>query len=87
MDGLWRECPSGKMYKLKMKASRNYISTVQKLTHPTICVSINFQWHPELKIGFGYIPNNLHWWEMENTVAGHLQNLTIECTKSLKDKK
>ena len=39
------------------------------------------QWHPELKIGFGYIPTCLHWYDLENLRGGKLQKKAIECTK------
>ena len=39
------------------------------------------QWHPELKIGFAYIPTCLHWYDLENCRAGKLQKKAVECTK------
>ena len=48
-----------------------------------ICKTIYFQWHPELNIGFGYIPTNLHWWEF-NVMSGRLQTAVIKCVKELK---
>ena len=48
-----------------------------------ICKRIYFQWHPELNIGFGYIPTNLHWWEF-NVMSGRLQTAVIKCVKELK---
>ena len=48
-----------------------------------ICKIIYFQWHPELNIGFGYIPTNLHWWEF-NVMSGRLQTAVIKCVKELK---
>jgi len=41
------------------------------------------QWHPELNIGFGYVPTNLAWWEF-NEMSGRLQQAVIECVKELK---
>ena len=45
-----------------------------------------FQWHPELNIGFGYVNNNLQWWEF-NVVGGRLQTAATECVKELKQLK
>ena len=53
----------------------------------TMVVTFNFQWHPELNIGFGYVPNNLRWWEFPNIVGGRLQTVAIECVKELKQMK
>ena len=39
------------------------------------------QWHPELKIGFAYIPTCLHWYDLENCRGGKLQKRAVECTK------
>ena len=52
--------------------SRNYAKLIQTF--------LIFQWNPELKIGFGYIPTNLHWWEM-NTLGGRLQKVTMDCVE------
>ena len=49
-------------------------------------ITFNFQWHPELNIGFGYVPNNLHWWEF-NEFGGRLQTVAIECANELKQGK
>ena len=38
------------------------------------------QWHPELKIGFAYIPTCLHWYDLENLRGGKLQKKATECT-------
>jgi len=42
-----------------------------------------FEWHPELNIGFGYVPTNLQWWEF-NEMSGRLQQAVVECVKELK---
>ena len=42
-----------------------------------------FQWHPELNIGFGYVPTNLAWWEF-NEMSGRLQQAVVESVKELK---
>ena len=39
------------------------------------------QWHPELKIGFAYIPTCLHWYDLENLKGAKLQKKAVECTK------
>ena len=38
------------------------------------------QWHPELKIGFAYIPTCLHWYDLENLRGAKLQKKVVECT-------
>ena len=39
------------------------------------------QWHPELKIGFGYVPSKLHWYNAYSHIGTDLQKETIECIK------
>ena len=39
------------------------------------------QWHPELKIGFAYIPTCLHWYDLENLRGAKLQKKVVECTR------
>ena len=39
------------------------------------------QWHPELKIGFGYIPTSLHWYDFDNMRAARLQKEVVECVQ------
>ena len=41
------------------------------------------QWHPELKIGFGYVPTLIEIIDNYNCKAGQLQKLTIECVLKL----
>jgi hypothetical protein len=42
-----------------------------------------FQWHPELKIGFAYIPTYMELIDNYNFKAGQLQKLTRECAMKL----
>jgi len=42
------------------------------------------QWHPELKIGFGYACTLLTWWDLANTKARKLQKEVALCTTNLK---
>ena len=43
------------------------------------------QWHPEMKIGFAYIPTCLHWYDLENCRAGKLQKKAVECTRLINE--
>ena len=38
-----------------------------------------FQWHPELKIGFAFVPTCLHWFDVANLRGGRLQKLVVDC--------
>ena len=38
-----------------------------------------FQWHPELKIGFAFVPTSLHWFDFDNVRGAKLQKIVIEC--------
>ena len=40
-----------------------------------------FQWHPELKIGFAFVPSCLHWFDFANLRGAKLQKLVLECVK------
>ena len=42
-----------------------------------------FQWHPELKIGFAFVPTCLHWFDVANLRGGRLQKLVVECVNEL----
>ena len=42
-----------------------------------------FNWNPELKIGFGYCPTLLLWYELFNEKGALLQQEVIECVKRL----
>lgn len=37
------------------------------------------QWHPELKIGFGYVPNHLNMADFNNTRGARMQQIVKEC--------
>ena len=39
------------------------------------------QWHPELKIGFAFLPTLLNTTEMFNERGAVLQQLVVDCTK------
>ena len=39
------------------------------------------QWHPELKIGFGYVPTNLRWYDGAYEVGRDLQKIAVECAR------
>ena len=38
-----------------------------------------FQWHPELKIGFAYVPTLLNWVDLVNNKARLLQEEVVRC--------
>ena len=40
------------------------------------------QWHPELNIGFGYVPSLLEWYEFNNHKGANLQQLVVKCAKA-----
>ena len=42
------------------------------------------QWHPELKIGFGYVPTLFQWYDAQNKKGAKLQKVVVECVKGLK---
>ena len=41
------------------------------------------QWHPELKIGFGYTPTLLQWYDIQNKKGARLQKLAAQCVIDL----
>ena len=41
------------------------------------------QWHPELKIGFGYTPTLLQWYDIQNKKGARLQKLAAQCVTDL----
>ena len=41
-----------------------------------------FQWHPELRIGFAYLPTLLSWVDMANNRGGKFQKLIMEIVRS-----
>lgn len=45
------------------------------------------QWHPNLRIGFGYACTFITWWDLANTKARKLQKEVVVCTKNLKEVK
>ena len=40
-----------------------------------------FQWHPEHKIGFAYVPSKASWYDYKNLKAAELQEVVLECAK------
>ena len=40
-----------------------------------------FQWHPELKIGFGYCPNLVAWDDPVNSRGARLQEEVVNCVR------
>jgi len=46
-----------------------------------------FQWHPELKIGFGYAPTLLCWIDLVNNKARLLQGEVARCARKIQEKK
>ena len=42
-----------------------------------------FQWHPELKIGFAYLPTFLEWSDKTNSRGGLLQNEVVKCVNRI----
>ena len=42
-----------------------------------------FQWHPELKIGFGYTPTLLTWIDLINNKARLMQGEVIKCARNV----
>lgn len=41
-----------------------------------------FQWNPELRIGFAFVPTSLHWYDMTNTRGKMLQQEVVKCVKN-----
>ena len=41
------------------------------------------QWDPSLKIGFGYTPTLVQWYDFQNTKGAMLQKIVSECTSKL----
>jgi len=46
-----------------------------------------FQWHPELKIGFGYVPTLLSWIDLTNNKARLLQGEVVRCARKIREQK
>eukprot|EP00090_Calanus_glacialis_P014614 TRINITY_DN23439_c0_g1_i1.p1 TRINITY_DN23439_c0_g1~~TRINITY_DN23439_c0_g1_i1.p1 ORF type:complete len:422 (-),score=98.83 TRINITY_DN23439_c0_g1_i1:67-1332(-) len=44
-----------------------------------------FQWHPELKIGVGYVPTLLTWMDLTNNKARLLQGEVVNCARKIKE--
>ena len=42
------------------------------------------QWNPTLKIGFGYTPTLVQWYDFQNTKGAKLQKLVSDCARELK---
>ena len=42
-----------------------------------------FQWHPELKIGFAYVPSGLEWSDLTNMRGGLLQEEVPRCVNRI----
>ena len=45
-----------------------------------------FQWHPELNIGFAYVPTLLNWIDLVNNKARLLQGEVLACALRNKNK-
>jgi hypothetical protein len=45
-----------------------------------------FQWHPELKIGFSYVPTLFHFFDIHNTKSTKLQEAVVNCIRELNKK-
>ena len=43
-----------------------------------------FQWHPELKIGFGYTNTRLRWFDWCNNIGAKLQQCVVQCLMEAK---
>ena len=43
-----------------------------------------FQWHPEMKISFAYVPTLLDWTDVVNGKALKLQRTVLQCVKRKK---
>lgn len=41
-----------------------------------------FQWHPELKIGFAFVPTCLHWFDVANLRGARLQQIVVDCVNN-----
>lgn len=39
------------------------------------------QWHPELKIGFGYVPSDFNVLDFNNTRGARLQRVVKQCVR------
>jgi len=46
-----------------------------------------FQWHPKLRIGIGYCPTILEWFDLENSKARVLQEEVVRCAEKLGGRK
>ncbi len=46
-----------------------------------------FQWHPELEIGFGYVPSRASWYDMANRKGGEMQAVVRKCAEEQRIKK
>jgi hypothetical protein len=42
-----------------------------------------FQWHPEMRIGFAYVPSRLEWSDLTNRTGGMLQKEVVRCVKRI----
>ena len=42
-----------------------------------------FQWHPDLRIGFGYTPTLLHWQDATNSIGRNFQQEVVKCVQNL----
>lgn len=43
----------------------------------------NFQWNPELNIGFAYTPTRIPYYDLFNEVIGQLQQEVVDCVRCL----
>ena len=42
-----------------------------------------FEWHPELEIGFAFVPNYLLWFDLANLKACHLAAEVKRCAEKI----
>ncbi len=46
-----------------------------------------FQWHPELEMGYSYVPTLLHWFDLFNGKSVRLQKVAAECARKIQESK
>ncbi len=44
-----------------------------------------FQWHPEERIGFSYVPTLMAWYDGLNRRGGRLQAKVVECARKRRE--
>ena len=45
-----------------------------------------FQWHPDLEIGFAFVPNLMHWYDLSNVRGAKIQSEVIKCAAAAQGK-